>query len=285
MFVSWLPWFDICFMMIQNIAERHVWQRGHNWWEGSADLWSQTNKSGIEFSTSDPAILTLSFSWKDAICQPNSPLFVYDQVKFYPLNPTASSTQQGAEFNLPWWFSQPLHLGKQELEKFKYVLDFKVKDLLNKIEPSQLEARHCKERMHRMEKELMRFHLFMLSLKCLLVATILSTFSQETKMEVFYSKHWSRTTEAHIENWLHWIWKFISWQMWIICQTGIMNMLRARRWQWQGWRQSWIQQFMTNDGSLVPMSSKKASWSGSNLTTMNLHSIWRYFCFLWSSYK
>ena len=45
----------------------------------------------------------------------------------------------------------------QELEKFKYVLDYKVKDLLHNIEPTEQEARQCKERMQKMEVELFRF--------------------------------------------------------------------------------------------------------------------------------
>lgn len=44
----------------------------------------------------------------------------------------------------------------QELEKFKYVLDFKVKDLVHEMEPSKMEAKQCKERMRKMELELLR---------------------------------------------------------------------------------------------------------------------------------
>ncbi len=45
----------------------------------------------------------------------------------------------------------------QELEKFKWVLDWKIKDLIHSIGPSQIEAAEVKGRMESMEDELLRY--------------------------------------------------------------------------------------------------------------------------------
>ncbi|CAH8509372.1 unnamed protein product [Schistosoma turkestanicum] len=45
----------------------------------------------------------------------------------------------------------------QELEKFRYVLDYKVKDLKKQIEPKEIDIRNYKEQIQEMEAELQRF--------------------------------------------------------------------------------------------------------------------------------
>lgn len=45
----------------------------------------------------------------------------------------------------------------QELEKFKWVLDWKIKDLIRSVGPSQTEAAEVKGRMESMEDELLRY--------------------------------------------------------------------------------------------------------------------------------
>ena len=45
-----------------------------------------------------------------------------------------------------------------ELEKFKFVLDYKIKELKKQIEPREREIRANQEQIHEMESELERFH-------------------------------------------------------------------------------------------------------------------------------
>ncbi|KAG0613874.1 hypothetical protein M758_6G135600 [Ceratodon purpureus] len=51
-----------------------------------------------------------------------------------------------------------LKRANQELEKFKWVLDWKIKDLIRSIGPSQIEAAEVKDRMEAMEDELLSVH-------------------------------------------------------------------------------------------------------------------------------
>merc|ERR1711937_1043998 len=46
----------------------------------------------------------------------------------------------------------------QELEKFKFVLDYKIKELKKQIEPRERDIRNQQEQIHEMESELERFH-------------------------------------------------------------------------------------------------------------------------------
>lgn len=46
----------------------------------------------------------------------------------------------------------------QELEKFKFVLDYKIKELKKQIEPRENEIKQMKEQIQEMESELERFH-------------------------------------------------------------------------------------------------------------------------------
>ena len=44
------------------------------------------------------------------------------------------------------------------MEKFKFVLDYKIKELKKQIEPREREIRANQEQIHEMESELERFH-------------------------------------------------------------------------------------------------------------------------------
>jgi uncharacterized protein (DUF3084 family) len=46
----------------------------------------------------------------------------------------------------------------QELEKFKFVLDYKIKELKKQIEPRELEIADMKEQIKEMDHELERYH-------------------------------------------------------------------------------------------------------------------------------
>ena len=56
-------------------------------------------------------------------------------------------------FSLPACWANNL-----ELEKFKFVLDYKIKELKKQIEPREREIRANQEQIHEMESELERFH-------------------------------------------------------------------------------------------------------------------------------
>ena len=45
-----------------------------------------------------------------------------------------------------------------ELEKFKFVLDYKIKDLKRQLEPRELEIADMKDRIKEMDTELERYH-------------------------------------------------------------------------------------------------------------------------------
>lgn len=45
----------------------------------------------------------------------------------------------------------------QELEKFKWILDYKLKDLKESIKPSRIQAAELTERIGKMENELIRY--------------------------------------------------------------------------------------------------------------------------------
>ena len=46
----------------------------------------------------------------------------------------------------------------QELEKFKFVLDYKIKELKKQIEPREVEIMEMKEQIKDMDQELERYH-------------------------------------------------------------------------------------------------------------------------------
>lgn len=46
----------------------------------------------------------------------------------------------------------------QELEKFKFVLDYKIKEQKKMVEPREMEIKDLKEEKTKMESELERFH-------------------------------------------------------------------------------------------------------------------------------
>ena len=80
----------------------------------------------------------------------------------------------------------------QELEKFKFVLDYKIKELRKQIEPKELEIAGMKETVTEMDAELDRYNKINQALE-------LDNVSMQSKLEAT-QKHALRQRQEHVES-------------------------------------------------------------------------------------
>eukprot|EP00940_MAST-03C_sp_MAST-3C-sp2_P003197 g3197.t1 len=88
----------------------------------------------------------------------------------------------------------------QELEKFKFVLDFKVKELKRQIEPRKNEISNMKKRIAEMDKELERYHKNNASLDKE-IGNLRRQFD-EKQNQVYAHRQKIRATDAFVENFI-----------------------------------------------------------------------------------
>ena len=84
-------------------------------------------------------------------------------------------------------FDYELKKKNQELDKFKFVLDYKIRELKQQIEPRQLEINNMREKIKDMDEELAKYHKSNANLDELIgqVRTRINDLLDETKIKSF----------------------------------------------------------------------------------------------------